>query len=232
MTSTLFFTRLPAHVALARGAEHHAGNPLQFSQPRFRHRAVMSLFPDVDSSTPRSELGVLFRLDHVPGQAPYFLIQSRVRPSVEVPGVDVKEAPLPHVPAGTTVRFRVAVNAVRRKGKNSREASRQKYGDKAKMVHSVPFDADATEDNPGITEWLSAKLSPALTQVTILNHARELLGKMQSKKGAAAGLVIQVDTIDGVAQVADEDALHALQMAGVGREKSYGCGLLSVMPAA
>lgn len=227
MTSTLFFTRLPAHVALARGAEFHAGNPSLLAQPQFRHRAVMSLFPSVDSSTPRSELGVLFRLDHVPGQAPYFLIQSRVRPSVEVSGVDVKEAPLPHVPAGTTIRFRVAVNAVQRKGKKSVEEGTREG--KATKVNSIPFDADATGELPGITEWLSAKLSPALTQVTILNHTRELLGKPRRKKGTTKGFVLQVDTIDGVAQVGDE---YALQLAGVGREKSYGCGLLSVMPIA
>ena len=44
--------------------------------------------------------------------------------------------------------------------------------------------------------------------------------------------VVQVDTVDGIAIVKDSVELEKILLNGVGRAKSYGCGLLSIRPLA
>lgn len=42
-------------------------------------------------------------------------------------------------------------------------------------------------------------------------------------------MTLQIDDIDGVALAGESESLHSfLATGGVGREKAYGCGLLSI----
>lgn len=212
--TTVYLTKYPVHQALA---VNHPGKPQRgwdLDSPIFRHRATMHLFPQMDEAAPRANANVLFRLDTAPGAAPFFLIQSLHEPT----GVDtaqIKMVELTAPEAGTTIAFRLAVNAIKRKTDGG--------------VIPIAFDQEEHKDEvPGMTEWLSQKLSPALTGIELLNHQRQVLGT--DRRGAKRGsdFAVQVDTVDGFAQVADPVHLQELLLKGVGRAKSYGCGLLSI----
>ena len=212
--TTVYLTKYPVHQALA---VNHPGKPQRgwdLDSPIFRHRATMHLFPQMDEAAPRANANVLFRLDTAPGGAPFFLIQSQHEPTgVETAQIKMVELTAPE--AGTTIAFRLAVNAIKRKTHGG--------------VIPIAFDQEEHGDEvPGITEWLSQKLSPALTGIELLNHQRQVLGT--DRRGAKRGsdFAVQVDTVDGFAQVADPVHLQELLLKGVGRAKSYGCGLLSI----
>lgn len=79
-----------------------------------------------------------------------------------------------------------------------------------------------------MTGWLQQKLSPALEDLEILNHQRAVLGADRLGRRTANTPTIQVDTVDGFARINDTELLQQLLFHGVGRAKSYGCGLLSI----
>ncbi|MDY5152748.1 CRISPR system Cascade subunit CasE [Actinobaculum suis] len=245
MSERVYLAKYPLHEALAQEAEHKPQNGWNPNDPKFRHRAVMSLFGDLtDSETEadaqsgtsarRAAAGVLFRVDKLPGQPPFFLVQAQLRPE-ERQGLEVKQIELSEYPVGQVLGFRIAINAIRRqKGPESYTRSGKKRGG-TKAV-PVPFDGD-TEAPEGIsrmTPWLESRFVGALTGVEIINHQREVLGTDRAGRNlrGGSGRVVQVDTVDGVARVADPEQLLQLQLQGIGRAKSYGCGLLTVRPLA
>ncbi|MFG6286236.1 type I-E CRISPR-associated protein Cas6/Cse3/CasE [Actinotignum schaalii] len=209
----IFLTKVPVHTLLSRVALHKPERGWTLKDPQVRHRAIMALFPQTGAEHPRAEMGILFRLDHVPGDAPFFLIQSREPvPQLNLPHeAAMKEVELKELPTGTPVSFRIAINAIQRIGTGG--------------TRSIPLDGEEPIPGvPSLSEWLSAKLSPALTNIEIINSRREVLTTVSGENKRA----VQVDTIDGAATVGDGAALLTAQTNGVGRAKSYGCGLLSV----
>lgn len=217
MPQTVYLTKYPAHIALTRKLANKPENGWDITSPIFRHRAVMALFSDLESSTPRTDLQVLFRLDFITGQAPYFLVQSNTAPDNTADistHIETKEITLHELVQGTPVSFRLAVNAVKR---------RQQGG-----ITPIPYD---TEDNPAFSEWLQQKLRGALQEISITTHQRQVLGAdRKGSSGDKNDRVVQVDTVDGFAIVANPENLQNLILNGVGRAKSYGCGLLSIQP--
>lgn len=219
MTESVYLTKAPIH-ALVQTARNFSVTitPYSFNSPRFRHRAVMGLFPEIDSDFPRGRRNILFRLETPAGEAPYFLIQSDIAPTKSsVPEILTKEVELEAPRTGSMVVFRIALNAVRR------QSYTDFSGKRSYRVSPVQPDHVDTESET-ITPWLSHKLSLALADLEITNHRREVLEDHYKK----AMMRLQVDSIDGVAVVADESALLTALHIGVGREKAYGCGLLSI----
>ena len=183
-------TAVPAHELLTRAWDANQA-----------HRDVMSLFdPNLpgDRKERRAGAGVLFRLDQIPSEV-RVLVQSSVPPVLRTPGMRSRVVNLgAGLAPGVGVRFRVAVNAVRRGGP---------LGERPVEPCDLP-------------DWLLGKLEGALDGATFLAADRRVL-----RAGARA---LQVDTVDGAAVVADAALLVDLMRSGVGRSKSYGCGLLSV----
>lgn len=219
--SKYFLSKVPVHALLSRNDINKGKHGWDINSPTFRHRAVMGLFGDIDGS-PRKEANILFRLDRVAGQAPYFLIQSTIRPIAQdlITGMEVKEMDFPELAAGQIVSFSVALNAVRRK-------SIQVDGKRKVKIQPVPEDHDVEALENGettMTPWLQEKLSSVFDEVRVVNHLRDVL-QDSSSKGA---MTIQLDSIEGFAQVRDPNALKEVLAKGIGREKAYGCGLLSV----
>lgn len=222
MTTRVYLTQLPAHVALNRSlveSDAKKGKAWNIDNPRFRHRAVMGLFPEVESTTIRADLGVLFRYEVIPGQAPYFLVQSAVEPeggrlkdAIKVKLIE-QETPA----SGSPVAFRLAANTVRREGKTARP------------IPADPHDS-LTNENPA-TEWIRQKLAVALSDISFTQFNRQVLGVNRRGQGIDTR-VVQVDTVDGIAIVKDSVELEKILLNGVGRAKSYGCGLLSIRPLA
>ncbi|MBZ8178368.1 type I-E CRISPR-associated protein Cas6/Cse3/CasE [Corynebacterium sp. 3HC-13] len=238
-TSPRFWTRFPAHLAVNKKVilpEQQNKNLAQktrwsIDDPKFRHRAVMGLFGDIDSQSPRSELSILYRFETLPGQAPYFLVQSTQAPvhHLNLDGVQVRKVDITAPAEGTEVEFRITVNAVARRSVEIPDGSKENT--KRKEVIR-PLSMDPLPDGSGDSEvsaWLKAKLSPALDNMTITRHGRQVLGA--NRRGAHKNTrVVQADMFDGVATVKDSDALHTLLLNGLGRAKSYGCGLLTIRP--
>ncbi|MFW0185245.1 type I-E CRISPR-associated protein Cas6/Cse3/CasE [Rothia sp. CCM 9418] len=210
MNTTVYLTKFPVHSALKR-APH---TPLSYlDSPRFRHRAVMGLFDNnLGSSNPRAENNILFRLDSVPGHAPYFLVQSSI--PVQAKELETKEVSLQSPPEGTPVAFRLSINGTIRKAHS-------------KKMSSVPFDGEDSENPLSFTHWLAQRLSGALKDVSVMNHQRQVLST-ERKDEKQGNLIVQVDTIDGFAYVNSPSALEQALLNGIGRAKSYGCGMLSI----
>lgn len=221
--TTVYYTRFPVHVALTRPDVVRRGQRWHLNDPRFRHRAVMGLFDAIDAEHPRASGNILFRLDRVPGIPPYFLVQSTIAPtnSQHLYGVEVKQVELGQPLPGQPVRFRLAVNAVRRLGEKKKQEM-----DKSTMPVSLVDDLDNGAD--GFPAWLQKKLSPGLKNVEVLNHIREVLSPNGNPVEGKKDFSVQVDLVDGVAVVDDAIALYAMMLTGVGRAKSFGCGLLSL----
>lgn len=210
-----------------------SGNRLD--TPDNRHRDVMSLFGRIEGSA-RKEAEILFRLERLPSSAPAYLIRSSIKPEHPTPSTQIREDTSANTSLGSLVAFRLSINAIQRL--------------KAGGIRSVASDLDIGVDDSEsdwddlgkqpptpqvaskqvyLTEWLREKLSPALEEVSIMNHQREVLGAARSRsKNTSGSKVIQVDLIDGVARIADTAALGTLLSQGVGRARSYGCGLLTI----
>ena len=219
MTSTIYLTKYPLRDALALNPENKPRKGWDANDPQFRHRAVMGIFGQFDESSPREHAGILFRLEFLPGNEPFFLIQSLVKPEFASTNTVIKEINVPEFLQGSTVRFRIAINAIRR----------TKSPDGRTPTVPVPFDSEYAEfpHLSTMTSWLQEKLSPALSEVSILNHQREVIGVSRNGERVSQRTV-QIDTVDGFAVVADPQALQNMITSGIGRAKSYGCGLLSV----
>ena len=172
------------------------------------HRAVMSIFAREltgERDERRSASAILFRVDAVENM-PVITVQSEVAP-VFLPQ-DAKTMIVPehawHLQDNDQVRFRLAINPIRR---NRR----------AKSTIVVP-----TEEVP---EWLTPRFAGCLTNIEIFNHARDTFSSKATKTGARRLLVI--DTIDGTATVSDSSTFDEIRRNGVGRSKSFGCGLIT-----
>lgn len=223
MAESVFLTKVPVHSLLSRRINKEKSFvPSSIDSPLFRHRAVMSLFGELEAN-PRQTGNILFRVDFTAGQPPYFLIQSTVQPErlTEIRGAETRTMELPEFEPGQPVVFRVAVNAVRRK----RE---QRDGKTKTVVRPVPYDQDMDAVGRGlttITPWIQNKLAGALKEIQLVNHQREVL---KAAERESSRMAIQVDVLDGAALVDDPEVLNRIILEGIGREKAYGCGMLSV----
>ena len=207
MTNRAFLSKVPLHSLLI---ESPGSTYRRISSPTFRHRAVMGLFKEIDSATPREKMNVLFRLETPSTEPPYFLVQSAVQPTEkarsDIAGLQYKEIDLKAPAVGTAVAFRIAVNAIRRT--TITDAS-----DKRRTLIR-PVDLDGTNSpNPTISEWIAAKLDPALTKLSVTNHSREVVSDPRTKMKPRS-MTVQVDAIDGVACVGDPVALERILLDG------------------
>ena len=223
MSFMTYLTKFPVHVALARKPEKTQW--WRVDDPEFRHRAVMGLFPDFEDNQARSRNNILFRYEFIPGQAPYFLVQSDcdvVAP--DLAGViETKQVEYPSYENGIPIIFRLALNTVTRRTIETNDRKREVIT----PVSLQPLDAE-TGLNPA-EKHVAYKLSTALQRIEFLNHNRQVL---QFPKASRASRALQIDTFDCMGIVADSQALERIMHAGIGRAKAYGCGLLTARRAA
>lgn len=194
----------------------HALSGTNWSDHRSAHLAVMRLFPTrMPGAEPqrRATSGVLYRLDTHPDQPATVLVQSLLPP--ELIPAQARVLTLPdHVwdaPADTSIAFRVAVCPIRR-----HKLPKGRPGGERTIV--VP--------DSGLEQWVTQKLSGALTKVEILNISTRTTTAHQPASHSCPPRV-NLATIDGVARVDDAANLDRLRVHGVGRAKAYGAGLLT-----
>lgn len=208
------------------------GNPVDWSDHKSGHRAVMRLFaPRLAGASDERRVGagILYRVDiatNGDGMAETtVLVQSLVSPEIVPPEARcIEVADFAWTPnMGERVVFRVAFNPVRRTTRYfSDEAKRMPAPEQTKtgFMRQTASVVPVSE----LQEWLESRIGSALTDVELISHTRDT---SESGCGRQMHKVI-VDTIDAIGVVADPAALDALRRIGVGRSKSYGCGLLTI----
>ena len=169
------------------------------------HRYVMQGFPDDIGSDPRSQVGALFRVD---GRS--ILVQSAKKPrwpkSYEA---EVKlEFKADLLKVGERYRFRLGLNSV---AQSNRDGRCRRY-----PVPAADWLA-AREDRLGATF--------EVRQVRVQKHHDHVKREHYSRS-----FPIEVSVIDGYLTVTDSRRLAQAIREGIGREKAYGCGLLSLLP--
>lgn len=192
------------------------------------HHRLMMLFPDGLGATARHNLGILFRTEDAAGPAhtSQILLQSQERPDLDRLPVGYSTTPavtkditalLDLLTTGRSVHYRIDANAVRKPGHTTRAAT----GAKA-VIPLAGADADdwwarQAEERSGLK--LTSLRSTPLTAARGERHQ----DKRQIKHSRTR--------FEGTAVVTDHQALRQRVLEGIGRGKSYGCGLLSLAPA-
>lgn len=164
-----------------------------------RHRMVMSLFPHVEDDEARRAMGVLFRGERNRNES-LVLIRSTTPPA-QLPGIKSLKENLARYNDESYVKFRVTVSPIVR------------YGNKERAL----FEFNDLED------WLQKRLSKALEEVELIQI------KDEKVKRAKSNNFVKLVQTDGIAKIKDVDALIDLLQNGVGRNKSYGAGLLTLV---
>lgn len=225
---------------LTRMRLNPASRPVQrdLSNAANLHRRVMRLVPSDLGDSPRARAGVLFRLDTDGIGSPVLLVQSHLAPDTsrlphnyaEVRTKDMRGL-LTALRPGLTVRYRLLGNAVRRCGRNSTEG---------RWKQAIPLHGDEAEN------WWAQRASAAgLSVHTVQTHPSESLTAWHQRGGTDSGQPTQAGNrqaesqvavphqatrFEGTATVQDAEALRHALLNGIGRSKSYGCGLLSLAP--
>lgn len=202
-TTPVYWTRFPAR-AMQRA---------DWSDPGQGHRSVMRLFPHTLPGPPserRAGAGILYRVDIV-GAEPVVLVQSAVAPELLPAGAKTLELEPTtwRIATGATIMFRVAYCPVVRRSVKGDEQRR--IAERGLRVGESP-------------KFLLSRLSTVLDNVEVLDLRRESTKRHRTKN---APPVLTRDVVDAIAIVKDADAFEQLRRHGVGRAKSYGCGLLT-----
>lgn len=182
-------------------------------------------------TSPRQHAGILFRVDEG-HTGPVLLAQSHGRLSVDRLGDGFGQAAerdltpfLDGLEKGKEVRYRLAATPCKRLGKSEKNAER--LGERARPgVHAYTrplYGADAEQwwrerakgHGLELREVRSTGTAPALDP-----------GRSGRRK-----VRLHMTRFDGQAVVTDPDAVRRAVVEGVGRGKSFGCGMLSLASA-
>jgi CRISPR system Cascade subunit CasE len=197
----------------------HRGVRADLHDAHRMHCRLMSLFPDDLGSDARHRTGLLYRLETTRTGDSVVLAQSTLQPDPSrLPagyGTTQYRPLTPMLDALTgsmQVRYRLAANASKRAWKGD---------DKHRPGQIVALSGDDA------AQWWRDRAS----------HHGLHLHTLQYEPVAAARGERDSDTIrhsitrfDGIAEIRDPHAVRAAVLAGIGRGKTYGCGLLSLAP--
>lgn len=215
---TLWLTRLVPDTRSPE-ARRDLGDPVGM------HRRVMSLFPSDAGPDPRALFGVLHRTEDTP-TGPHLLLQSTHEPDTgRLPdgyGTTLArplDALIDAIRPGLTVRYRCVASPVRKPGATTR------------ALYNLP-PVVALTGTAADEWWLRQADQSGLKPLT--HHAQPLdavRGERRPTEGAPQRIRHARTQFDGTAAIIDPDMLRAAILGGIGRGKSYGCGLLSIAPA-
>ncbi|MFF0446702.1 type I-E CRISPR-associated protein Cas6/Cse3/CasE [Streptomyces sp. NPDC004609] len=191
------------------------------------HRRVMRLVPDGLGDAPRARAGVLFRIEPDSSatadgpSAPMVLVQTQVHPDTgRLPVGYVTRARTRDMGAmlgalrpGLPVRYRILGNAVRRCGPNSTAG---------KWKQVIPLHGAEAD------QWWADRAGTS--GLDLLTTRSEKAAAVSTRHDRAARINRAAVLFEGTATVRDPEALRSALLLGIGRSKSYGCGLLSLAP--
>lgn len=198
---TTFLTRIPLSHPLVRSRRG-------LDDQNQIHKAVMSIFPSLagPDGEHRAANHVLFRVERQQDGTPILLIQSSVAPTSVADGVDgVRLIDATKILEGAAesnyARITVDVNTVTR---NVRR----------KSTHPV------AEHELGT--WLAARFGDAVTELVIRDSI--------PMRRVANSARLNVNSVVADVKVGDHAAFLRILVEGIGRGKSYGCGLVLAQP--
>lgn len=206
-------------------------NDPQFHMPVDREHAA-SDFPEMaDVHEPRSgRTGFLFRIDSVPGGNPVILVQSANLPdwAYAFQNAHLLAAPVapaqpfnPRFAAGERLRFRLKANPVRKACERSKHPSGETIDSKW-VGKRIPVPTASLKD------WLDRQGERRGFEVRSLDNI--LPGYVYFNKGKEDGQSQRLRSVvyDGVLIVRDSASFADAVRSGIGREKAFGFGLLSL----
>ncbi|MCD0452557.1 type I-E CRISPR-associated protein Cas6/Cse3/CasE [Actinocorallia sp. API 0066] len=213
MTSPLWITQLSLNPG-SRDVIRDLGDTVRL------HQRVMTLFPSGLGQQARHDAGVLFRIEETRSGVAV-LVQSVLEPTAgalpDTYGTVRSKALTPLIDAlvpGRRVRYRIIANATRKLGVNTTA------GKPKEVVPLHGADADAW--------WQRQAESSGLVLHTLESVSLDQASGTRRDRNR----VVHARTrFDGLATISDATALTTRLRAGIGRGKSYGCGLLTLAPA-
>lgn len=206
------------------------------------HRLVIKLashsLSEERAKSPRQRAGLLFRLEEIQG-APLLLVQSANALNADALGagfgsmVERDLTPfLNGLEKGAEVRYRIAAAPSKRLGRSENNAGR--LGDRAEELGELAQPGKRTYTRPlfgeQAEEWWRQRAERHgldLSEVASTGSGPALDPGRSGKRSVR----IHVTRFDGHAVVRDPDALREAVRSGIGRGKSFGCGMLSLAPA-
>ncbi|MFG2276824.1 type I-E CRISPR-associated protein Cas6/Cse3/CasE [Streptomyces chartreusis] len=204
-------------------------------RPNSLHKTVMLLAPEGLGDTPRQKAGILFRLEHATHTTPpTLLVQSQMPPDLtRLPaayGTAETRDLTPLLAALTTgrrVRYRITANpSIRRTVKDGTDP----FFPGVKPRHTdVPLHGDDA------LAWWQRKATRAgldlhSAALTPLPRSRHPIRKEHDDRPSGE-FRYALRRFDGEATITDPDQLRNAVLAGIGRGKAYGAGMLSLAPA-
>ncbi|MFD7923502.1 type I-E CRISPR-associated protein Cas6/Cse3/CasE [Streptomyces sp. NPDC059740] len=184
------------------------------------HRTLMRMVPDGLGASPRSQAGLLYRLDETDTTSTLLVQASRLDPAGLPAGygqTDLKSL-TPMFTAlrkGLAVRYRIVLNPTKRE-----RLPLEAKGKRGRIVPLSGADAD---------QWWLRRAADSGLQVHVLTPTN--MPPVRSRRQTPDGMRHSLIRYDGTATITDPDALHEAVLAGIGRGKPYGAGLLSLAPA-
>lgn len=184
------------------------------------HRRIMKLMPDNLGEQARQTAGVLFRLDET-NTGPTIFVQSRYQPELSrLPAgygtAELRDADplLRTLKIGMLVHYRIAANA------SKRQAALVEHGRPGPIV---ALSGEAAE------EWWSTRAETH--GLRLINASIQGLNPALGKRSTMDKPIRHSLTrFDGIATIVNVDRVRDAVENGIGRGKSYGCGLLSLAP--
>lgn len=202
------------------------------------HRTVMSLFPGFQvTRDARASVAALYRVDlHPRAMSVSVIVQSVVRPNFrELPGgyalevdpaVRSMDSALEGLRDGRILRFRLRANTVKKVDTKSGPDGRRRNG---RRMH-LRSDAERTE-------WLKRKAKQSGFRLVTEGGSEgdEMVsfssGRKHTGRRGRVKVTFESVLIDGLLVITDADRFRSAVRVGIGHEKAYGCGLLSIARA-
>ncbi|NLI39607.1 MAG: type I-E CRISPR-associated protein Cas6/Cse3/CasE [Caldisericales bacterium] len=188
------------------------------------HKLLMSAFPDFGGQG-RQKTNLLFRAE----TDGYIIASSTVKPDWSllgpgfmVEGIKVLDLSTTQF-AGADFAFRLVANPTYKKSGSKdvvplREYYMQDFLDKYKM----------TKDPPTVLEWMERKANNSGFQIRQLS----VVGLNYRPDGPSRRSInFKMYLFEGQLRVVDVPLFARTLKTGIGREKAFGCGLLSIAPA-
>ncbi|MFI1400720.1 type I-E CRISPR-associated protein Cas6/Cse3/CasE [Streptomyces sp. NPDC020681] len=186
------------------------------------HRTLMRLVPDHLGDNPRHTTGLLFRLEETEHtskllvQATVPLDPSRLPDGYGRAHVKDLSGMFQALREGLPVRYRITLNPVKRE-----RLPLELQNQRGKII---PL------SGPAADQWWTQRAAGAGLQLhsTLPTPQRPAQSQHRTEKPTMRHSLIRYD---GTATITDSATLSQAILAGIGRGKSYGAGLLSLAPA-
>ncbi|WP_030144361.1 type I-E CRISPR-associated protein Cas6/Cse3/CasE [Glycomyces sp. NRRL B-16210] len=180
-----------------------------------QHAWLMHLAPESLGDHPRRAAGLLFRVEGGSRDV-RVLVQTTDEPRLDTLPMDgvlqaatrSLAAQLESIHSGTTIRYRIVANPTKRWGNSA---------PKKEMIGKLH-----TFRGPAAVGWWTER-APAAGLAILSADWRPLPDTIVKGRGHHSRA-----QFDGLATVSDPDAVRETIRGGLGRSRSYGCGLLSV----